>query len=67
VVETIAADLGCTVSVLMADAGRRSNIDITRYVSPALGMPTLQDILKELAKPGRDPRRNSSCLHLPKA
>jgi len=57
VVEAMAADLGCTVSALLADAGRRSNIDISRYVSPAMGMPTLQDILQELAKPGRDPRR----------
>jgi uncharacterized protein len=57
VVEAMAADLGCTVSDLMTDAGRRSSIDISRYINPAMGMPTLQDILQELAKPGRDPRR----------
>jgi uncharacterized protein len=58
VVEAMAADLGCTVSALLTDAGRRSKIDIRRYVSPAVGLLTLQDILQELAKPGRDPRRD---------
>jgi uncharacterized protein len=57
VVEAMAADLGCAVADLLADAGRRSAIDIERYLSPAIGRPTLQDILQELAKPGRDPRR----------
>jgi uncharacterized protein len=57
VVEAMAADLGCSVADLLSDAGLRSSIDITRYLSPAFGMPTLQDILQELAKPGRDPRR----------
>ncbi|MCU0601098.1 MAG: RNA-binding transcriptional accessory protein [Desulfobacterales bacterium] len=57
VVEAMAADLGCTVAELLADAGRRSTIAVKRYLSPAIGLPTLQDILQELAKPGRDPRR----------
>jgi protein Tex len=57
VVEAMAADLGCTVAELLADAGRRATIVVERYLSPAVGLPTLQDILRELAKPGRDPRR----------
>jgi len=57
-VEAMAADLGCTVSGLISDAGLRSAVDIARYVSPAVGLPTLRDILQELAKPGRDPRRD---------
>jgi len=57
VVEAMAADLGCAVAELLADAGRRSTIAVERYLSPAIGLPTLQDILQELAKPGRDPRR----------
>ncbi len=58
VVEKMAADLNCTVSDLMKDASLRSAIDITRYVSDAVGLPTLQDIMSELAKPGRDPRKD---------
>ena len=58
VVEKMAADLNCTVSDLMKDASLKSAIDITRYVSDAVGLPTLQDIMSELAKPGRDPRKD---------
>ena len=57
VVEAMASDLGATVDLLLADAGCRSRIDIHRYVGPTVGLPTLQDILQELAKPGRDPRQ----------
>jgi uncharacterized protein len=56
-VERMAADLGCTVADLLADGGARGRIDIRRYVGPDIGIPTLQDILQELAKPGRDPRQ----------
>ncbi|PIE67604.1 MAG: RNA-binding transcriptional accessory protein [Deltaproteobacteria bacterium] len=56
VVRTMADDLGCSVSDLMADAGLRNKIDLERYVSDEIGLPTLTDILEELAKPGRDPR-----------
>ncbi len=55
-VETMAADLGCSVRDLMADAGLRAKIDIKRYATAEVGEPTLRDILAELAKPGRDPR-----------
>ncbi len=56
VVDRMAADLGCKVQDLIADAGLRQKIDLKRYVSGTIGMPTLLDIKKELEKPGRDPR-----------
>jgi uncharacterized protein len=55
-VEKMAKDLGCTVSDLMAKPELRAKIDLKRYVSQTVGMPTLTDIVGELAKPGRDPR-----------
>ncbi|MCU0560440.1 MAG: RNA-binding transcriptional accessory protein [Desulfobacterales bacterium] len=57
IVDAMAADLGCTVEDLMQAAALRSRIDPARYVSERVGLPTLTDILNELAKPGRDPRR----------
>jgi uncharacterized protein len=57
VVEKMAADLGCSVAELVADAGLRAKIDLKRYVTDTIGMPTLTDIMAELAKPGRDPRK----------
>jgi protein Tex len=56
VVDQMARDLGVTVRDLMRDEGLRQKIDPRRYVSDSVGLPTLQDILAELAKPGRDPR-----------
>ena len=56
VVDRMAADLGCTVSDLIADATLRSRLDLKRYLSATTGMPTLLDIKAELEKPGRDPR-----------
>jgi uncharacterized protein len=56
VVEAMAADLGCSVADLMKDADLRNKIDLNRYVTDTTGLPTLTDILDELAKPGRDPR-----------
>ena len=58
VVDAMAADLGCTVQDLVKDAALRSRIDIQRYVTESVGLPTLTDILSELAKPGRDPRES---------
>ncbi len=55
-VEKMAADLNCDVPALLADAKLRARIDLKKYVSEDVGLPTLQDILKELEKPGRDPR-----------
>lgn len=56
-VEQMAKDLGCSVAELIAKAELRAKIDVSRYVSDAVGMPTLQDIMAELEKPGRDPRQ----------
>ena len=56
IVERMAADCGCTVAELMGDGNRRKQIDLNRYVSESVGLPTLRDIMQELEKPGRDPR-----------
>lgn len=55
-VSQMAADLGTTVEALMSDPQLRQQINLQRYVSASVGLPTLHDIVKELAKPGRDPR-----------
>ena len=57
VVEKMAADLGCKVQDIITDEKRRQAIDLRKYVSESVGLPTLQDIVSELAKPGRDPRK----------
>ncbi len=56
VVKTMAKDLGCSVGDLMQDEKLREQIKLKDYVTDKVGMPTLQDIMKELARPGRDPR-----------
>ena len=56
VVDAMAADLGCTVQELMQAEALRRRIDLARYVTDRIGLPTLTDILAELARPGRDPR-----------
>jgi protein Tex len=58
VVERMARDLGVTVRDLVRDAGLRQKIDPRRYVTETVGLPTLTDIVAELAKPGRDPRQS---------
>ena len=55
-VEKMAGDVGCSISELLTDAQKRNRIDLKKYVSDEVGLPTLTDIVKELAKPGRDPR-----------
>jgi uncharacterized protein len=57
IVEKMAQDLGCSITDLMRDADLRKRIDPARYVTEDAGLPTLLDILSELAKPGRDPRK----------
>ncbi len=59
-VEQMAADCGCTVSQLIKDKSMRDKIELRRYVSGDVGMPTLVDIVHELEKPGRDPREQVS-------
>lgn len=55
-VERIAGDLGCSTKDLMSDRSIRSRVKLDRYVSDGVGMPTLEDIMDELERPGRDPR-----------
>lgn len=55
-VEQMATDLGCRVADLLREEKLRKQIDLKKYVSDTVGLPTLRDILAELAKPGRDPR-----------
>jgi uncharacterized protein len=57
IVERMAKDQGCTVAMLMSDKSLRQNIDIRKYVTENVGLPTLEDIMSELDKPGRDPRQ----------
>ena len=56
VVEKMAQDCHCTVSDLISHPDKRAQIDIKHYVTDDIGLPTLTDIMKELEKPGRDPR-----------
>lgn len=55
-VERMAADLNCQVLDLMNSEELRKKLDLNKYVSDEVGLPTLQDIVAELSKPGRDPR-----------
>ena len=57
VVEAIARDLGRSLDELLGDAAIGGQIDPSRYVSDQIGLPTLNDIVEELARPGRDPRQ----------
>ena len=56
IVDRMAADRGCTVNDLMRDVALRKGIRLESYITDAIGLPTLTDIMSELAKPGRDPR-----------
>ncbi len=58
IVEQMAKDLGCNVQELMSDTSKRSQIKLNNYVTDEVGLPTLKDILNELEKPGRDPRKS---------
>jgi protein Tex len=56
VVELMSKDLGCSVKELITSEVKRKEIKLDRYITPKTGLPTLKDIMDELAKPGRDPR-----------
>jgi uncharacterized protein len=56
-VDRMAHDLGCDLGGLVRDGGLRARIQPEKYVTETVGLPTLKDILDELAKPGRDPRQ----------
>jgi len=55
-VEQMAKDAGCTLAELIKDKERQKRVDLKRYVTAEVGIPTLTDIMHELEKPGRDPR-----------
>ncbi len=57
VVEKMAGDLRCSVAELVRSPEQRAGIELKKYVTDKIGMPTLTDIMAELAKPGRDPRK----------
>jgi uncharacterized protein len=56
IVEKMAADLNCEVRELMTNESKRKEIILEKYLTPSTGLPTLKDIMDEIAKPGRDPR-----------
>ena len=58
IVSAMTDDMGCTVAELMKNSKLREKTDINRYVTDKVGIPTLKDIFKELARPGRDPRQD---------
>ncbi|MDP2386124.1 MAG: Tex family protein [Bacteroidota bacterium] len=58
VVEKMATDAGCGIEELMQNKELRKGIKLVNYVTDTVGLPTLQDIMKELEKPGRDPRKS---------
>lgn len=57
IVETMAKDLGCNVKELIDNKDLKKSLDLNKYVSDKVGLPTLNDIIQELDKPGRDPRK----------
>lgn len=57
IVEQMAADIPCSIKELMSSKELRGKLDLKKYISDKAGLPTLQDILAELEKPGRDPRQ----------
>lgn len=66
-VEQMAKDHGCTVQELIAKSEMRKKIDLKKYVTAEAGLPTLQDILKELEKPGLDPRGEAKAFEFSKS
>lgn len=62
IVDKMAKDLGCSVKDLIGSAELKSKLDLNKYINDQTGLPTLEDILKELEKPGRDPRKNFEAL-----
>jgi len=67
IVETMAGDLGFDLTALLESDALREKIDPNRYVTDRVGIPTITDILAELAKPGRDPRKQFEILNSRKA
>ncbi len=57
IVEKMAKDLNCDISILISDKSLKKQLDLKKYISETIGIPTLEDIIEELDKPGRDPRQ----------
>jgi len=66
IVEKIAADLNCGITGLMKDESLRQKADLKKYMVSGVGLPTLNDIMEELAKPGRDPREKIKAMQFDK-
>jgi uncharacterized protein len=66
IVEQMARDMGCTVADLIKQKELRSQIKLEKYVTDSIGLPTLTDIMKELEKPGRDPRQQIEAFEFAK-
>lgn len=66
IVERMAKDQGCSVSDLINNKDKRDAIQLNKYVTPDVGMPTLTDIMSELEKPGRDPREQLEAFEFDK-
>ena len=66
IVEQMAKDMKCSVAELITNKELRSKINVSAYVTPTVGMPTLQDIMQELEKPGRDPRQTIKAFEFDK-
>jgi uncharacterized protein len=66
IVEQMAKDLNCTVQALIDSEQMRKSIDLKRYTTDTVGLPTLRDILSELAKPGLDPRGEAKAFEFAK-
>jgi protein Tex len=67
IVQRMADDLNCTIGMLISDQKLRQSVDLKRYVTDTIGMPTLKDIMKELEKPGLDPRGNAKPIEFDKS
>ena len=66
IVQQMAKDQGCTVTDLINDKEKRNAVQLSRYVTADVGMPTLTDIMAELEKPGRDPRQQLEAFEFDK-
>jgi uncharacterized protein len=62
-IKKMAGDLGVTVADLLESGTIRKSIDLSKYIDDSTGLPTLTDIMEELAKPGRDPRKGFEQFH----
>lgn len=67
IVQQMADDLNCTIEMLITDRALRKSIDLKKYVTDTIGMPTLKDIMQELEKPGLDPRGSAKPIEFDKS